>query len=61
MANIEVTKEGIYIIIRDPVMIYRHKISPIEALELSKKLRKALFTLQELTGENPLKKVGNIE
>lgn len=60
MANIEVTKEGIYIIIRDPVMIYRHKVSPIEAWELSRKLERALFTLQELTGENPLKKVGKV-
>lgn len=55
--NVETQKEGIYLIIRDP-MIYKFLISPKEAWELSRKLTEALFKWKELTGINPLKDVG---
>ena len=59
--NVEVEKDGIYIIIRDPIMIYRHKISPREAWEMSRKLEQAVFKWKELTGINPLKEIGEVE
>ena len=52
--NVEILKDGIYIVVLDEARIYRRKLSPREAWRLSKELERALFQWKELTGINPL-------
>lgn len=59
--RVEVTKDGIFLIFRDPLVIHKYPLSGKEAWELSRKLEQALFKWKELTGINPLKDIGKVK